>query len=211
MGKILITTKVLFLAVILSFIVGCGGGGSSVTTINDSSPPEVISTFPYEGTALFAAHRVNDLVTLPGGSLWLFSGSSDASGHTRNAIQEFTIFLTTSSMLDPVVGIRSSHFMTLSGSSTSFYVSPVPYQEIIKQDLIRFSFNRTGDVITMSDNSLWLITGKSTGGTGSTRNENQELTIYFNTSDIPDPTDGYRTKYLMVVSGTATAFFVEPL
>jgi len=76
-------------------------------------------------------------------------------------------------------------------------------------DNIDFWRQQTGDVIALSDNSLWYITGRHSSDQDVLRSH--DITIYNNGEDFTEPNGGVRSDYYMYISGSSVGFYVEPI
>jgi len=73
---------------------------------------------------------------------------------------------------------------------------------------ITFSFHSPGDVFTVPDGSVWLITGATDYSEVYGR---QDVVIYQSSSSTPDPNYGERAEYFQVGEEMHLAFYVKPL
>ncbi len=140
--------------------------------------------------------------------MWKITGVSD-NYSTGTGLKTLTIYESSPSVPDPVYGVRSDHFMLITGNSTTFFVEELPRHPIVASDTIRFSGQYLNEILVMTNGSMWKITGVSDNystGTGL-----KSFTIYQSSLSVSDPAYGARSTHFMLVEGNSTTFFVEEL
>jgi hypothetical protein len=189
----------------------CGDmGGYWYNNACNSSPFDPLVdnlTFPYTDRISFHRQRTGDLIALSNRSLWFIAGTH-SSGYDVLDSHSITIYKNTN-IVEPTSGERSDYYMYISNSSRSFYIEPIRGVTITAQDNIEFFRQSTGDLLALSDDSLWYI--KSTHSNGYDVRYRHDLTIYTNTRFIPDINTSSRSSYYMYISGSGRGFFIEPL
>ena len=167
-------------------------------------------TILLKDTVHTAQRNTGDIFPLSNGDLWLLTGSTNVTFSLNYIVDDITIYSNTSSIPDPETGYRTNYYMDVLHSPLGFFVEPINGPVIFKEDSITFSNQNTGDMIVMSDNSQWLLTGSS-NTTFLINSGLADLIIYTDTDALPDPQNGYRTNYYMCVAGSPPCFYVEQL
>jgi len=157
----------------------------------------------------FQRETTGSLLALTDGSLWDVVGTHSSGQdvlHTHNIV-----IYSNTDMIPPlsISGIKSDYFMNISGQSRGFYLNPLDEVVVSIQDTVTFSRETTGDTVSLSDGSLWYITG--THSFGQDVLDTHNVSIYTNVTSISDPHGGERSGYYMYIYGASRGFFVEPL
>ena len=203
------------LCVVVSFsLIACGGGGDTPTNNSDTAMPTNFEypsswVFPLTDNIEFQRQNTGDAIAFSDGSLWYITGTH-SSGLDVGDNHEFTVYVSTDSFSAPTNGVRGSHYMFIKGSTRSFYLRPISSLGIRVKDAIDFQRQSTGDLIALTDGSLWSIMGTHNSSYDVLGKHN--VTIYKNAKDIPVlNTSGQRTDDYMYVSGASRGFYIESL
>lgn len=192
------------------------GYRASYFMITSDSPTNVFVE-PFLNLSIFkidniyiTSPRIGDLIAFSDDSLWLLTGDTSSMYGAEVGNSEIVIYSDISSIPEPVDGHRSDFFMYIGSSNPSFFIEPLIDVNVLKKASSIFTAQKSGDVITLSDNTLWLLTGDTSSMHGVSTGK-QNVTIYSETSSIPDPVIGSRSSYFMYIEGSNPSFFVEPL
>lgn len=94
----------------------------------------------------------------------------------------------------------------LSNTNEQTYLIPSEFPVV---DRISFHRQSTGDLISLTDKSLWQITGRFSTSLDVT--STHDITIYADSGDFPQPTTGVKSDYYLYIDGSSVGFYINPI
>ncbi len=203
--------KYIFILLAILTLSACGGGGDDASSNSQTSQPPATpidnKVYPYEDKINFNSEYLGSVITLSDSSMWQITGVSQTSS-VGSGVLDFRIYSGTTGMSEAKYGTKSNYYMLVAGNSTTYFVTPLLSEKLVSSS-VSFNSEYLGSVITLSDSSMWQITGVSQ--TSSVGSGVLDFKIYSGTTGMSEAKYGTKTNYYMLVSGSSTTYSVTPL
>ena len=203
--------KYIFILLAILTLSACGGGGDDASSNSQTSQPPATpidnKVYPYEDKINFNSEYLGSVITLSDSSMWQITGVSQTSS-VGSGVLDFRIYSGTTGMSEAKYGTKSNYYMLVAGNSTTYFVTPLLSEKLVSSS-VSFNSEYLGSVITLSDSSMWQITGVSQ--TSSVGSGVLDFRIYSGTTGMSEAKYGKKTNYYMLVAGNSTTYFVTPL